>query len=156
MGAKWRKYDYTMLLLLHLFQKSGWWISKRSYMLTQETMQDQHFTCCKYRLSWLMHACLFSNLEQWETAVNIILNGKNKSTFKWINLRQFKHKPVWNSSKSLKIFFCLHKRVTLGVYCTNADSTVSHATTSNQQLYKRQIDGLNRQIDGYIDYLKRL
>lgn len=57
MGALWRKYNYPLLLLLPPFQKSISWVSERSYsMLMQESMQNQLFTCLKYKVSWLRHA----------------------------------------------------------------------------------------------------
>ena len=89
--------------------------------------------------TFLADACLCNNFEQCETAVDKRLNRKYKNTFKWINLRRFKHKPVSNCSEGRKIFFCLHERFTSRLYSTSAESTL--VKPSNWLLYKRWFDG---------------
>ena len=79
--------------------------------------------------TFLGDTCLCNNFEQWETARDKRLNRKYKSTFKWINLRRFKHKPVWN---------CLHERFTPGLHCARVGSTP--VQPSNRRLWNRRID----------------
>ena len=80
--------------------------------------------------TFLGDTCLCNNFGQWETARDKRLNRKYKSTFKWINLRRFKHKPVWN---------CLHERFTSGLHCTRVGSTP--VQPSNRRLHKHRLDG---------------